>query len=403
MAHSTSLLLCGLAITIGAGCQGASDRTTAARGTVADQDAPRLSLAPPSDSLPHQFGKIASTRELSDGRVLVSDETAVQLLIVDFTDGSVSVVGREGQGPGEYRAVGGMWPVRGDTTLHKEPYASRLIVLAGSDVMGTFASGDSIVQRLGATPILGTDTTGHVVIAAWHRDAQGQIIPADSLHLVRVNWKTGVTDTVTRIQSEQGWSGSSGVKGGGGPAAAGSPSGGGGSPKFAVSLSAPDQVAVLPSGWIAVARARPYRVDWCSPDRACTTGSILLPANPRLTDDHKRVYLQRAARTFAWPLTEDIAATSGWPEVLPPFITPPGRGDASAVLPAPVDRVLVRRTENAGSVDIRYDVVDRMAGMVGWFELPPTERVVGFGTQHVYVSRLTEDGSEQLRKHPWTF
>jgi hypothetical protein len=344
---------------------------------------------------------IAAVRELDSDRVLVSDESAVQLLVADFRSGGVSLVGRRGQGPGEYRQAGRVWPTHGDTTLHKEPYAPRLLVLAGSEVVGTRGARDSVVHALGLTPILGVDTLGHAVVAVWNRDARGRAKPSDSLHLVRVHWRTGMADTITRVESDQGWSDASGIEGGAAAVPGGGGESAGGRKNFVVSLLAPDQVAVLPSGWIAIARAEPYRVDWCSPAGVCTAGPVLQSQRPRLTDSYKQLYLRRAAMTFGWPPTERIDATSGWPKTLPPFVAPPARVDASAILAAPGDRVLVQRTDNAGSLSLRYDVVDRVNGIVGWIEVPPTERVVGFGAHHIYLSRTGADGSQQLLRHPW--
>lgn len=40
----------------------------------------------------------------------------------------------------------------------------------------------------------------------------------------------------------------------------------------------------------------------------------------------------------------------------------------------------------------RYDVVDREDGLIGWIDVPPAERVVGFGAQHIHLSRTRYEG-----------
>lgn len=355
-----------------------------------------------TDSLRFAFIVISSVRELSDGRVLVSDERAGQLLVADFLSDTAHVIGRQGQGPGEYRQVGRLRPTRGDTTLHKEPYVPRVLVLAGSDIVATLGSGEHGVGQLGFTPILGVDSLGRAAIAAWHRDSEGRLNASDSLHVLRVQWRSGAVDTSTRVQSDRGWSEKAGIGSASAPVEAGGGRGAG--PKrYAISLVAPDQVAVMPSGWIAVARAAPYRVDWCAPTRGCAAGPALQTGRRRLTDEDKRHYLRRTAATSSWPPTERLEETSGWPDFMPPVALPPSRIDASAIIAAPGDRVLVQRTADVGAVNARYDVIDRVAGIVGWMELLPSEQVVGFGAKHMYLSRTTEDGWQQLRRHPWPF
>jgi hypothetical protein len=51
----------------------------------------------------------------------------------------------------------------------------------------------------------------------------------------------------------------------------------------------------------------------------------------------------------------------------------------------------------------RYDVVDREDGLIGWIDVPPAERVVGFGVQHIHLSRTSDEGGQHLRRHPWAF
>jgi hypothetical protein len=127
---------------------------------------------------------------------------------------------------------------------------------------------------------------------------------------------------------------------------------------------------------------------------------VLQASSPRMTDEYKVYYLKRAAANYSWPPTERVEETSRWPEVFPPFAFPTSRIDASAILLAPGERVLVERTENPGSLATRYDVIDQENGLVGWIELPPAERVIGFGAGHIYVARTTEAGWQQLLRHP---
>lgn len=361
----------------------------------------RIQLPPASDSIRHAFELVTAVRELSDGRVLVSDERATQLFVADFRTGTVRSIGRSGRGPAEYQQVGRLWPIGRDSTIHKEPYSPRLILIVGDEIITTFGAGDATVRRMGVRPVLGADSMGRVLFTELHRDTRGAVAPPDSLHVVRLHLRTGALDTVTRTQSQAGWSEDHGVPQTAPPTRA--PGGSaGGRPLYSVAIYAPDQVALTGSGWIAVARARPYRVDWCSPAGRCTTGPVLASELPTFTAQAKRLYLRRAERMDGWPPTSSVEEAHGWPDVVPPFTSPSFRLDASPMIVAPGDKVLIERLSLSEPLMTRFDIVDRVLGFIGWIEIPPEERIIGFGARHVYISRTGEDGGQRLQRHRWT-
>jgi hypothetical protein len=170
-----------------------------------------------------------------------------------------------------------------------------------------------------------------------------------------------------------------------------------------MSIYGPDQVAVFPDGWIAIARTNPYRVDWCPPGQHCRAGPVLMASQLRTTDREKQAYLEMAARTHGWPPTTDLSATSGWPRVLPPFVERPSRLDVGALLAMPDGSVLIERLPSADSVWMRYDIVPRGGVVAGQVRLPLGEQIVGFGRESVYVVASDSDGLQRLRRHPWNF
>lgn len=157
-------------------------------------------LAAPSAILGEEFSRIASVRELPDGRVLISDEKDTRVVVADFTNGSVRQIGRTGSGPGEYRQVGRIWALAGDTTLIKEPFAPRWILLSGSDAVSTLGAGDNTVQRVGQNRIVGSDAIGNVVWTTYGRDVNIRPSLTDSLVVLRLNRASGRVDTIARAQ-----------------------------------------------------------------------------------------------------------------------------------------------------------------------------------------------------------
>jgi hypothetical protein len=354
-----------------------------------------LQLRPADGEIAEGFSVISSIRELGDGRVLISDEKETRLILADFRSGSVTTLGRRGRGPGEYQQVARLWAVAGDSTLHKEPFSARLLMLDGARIAQTVGLADRALAFIASERLLGVDHRGGMIVAT--RASSG-----DSLHLVRVLRGGARADTIARLQSQDGWSGSAVRDASTQPVAAGTrpPSA---RPNYVISLTAPDQVAVFPDGWIAIARANPYRVDWCPPVQRCRVGAVISADQPRMTDREKQAYLEIAARTHGWPPTSDLSETSGWPNVLPPFAARPSRVDAGEVLALPDGSVLIERLPSAAAMWVQYDIVTRDGRVAGRIRLPLGEQIVGFGKQSVYVVAVDSDGLQRLRRHPWEF
>ena len=374
-----------------------ASRALAAQATT---NAPPVRLSRASATNPAEFTVIAGVRELTDGRVLVTDEKDGVLVAVDFRAGTSLAVGRTGQGPGEYRQVGRLWPLGGDSTLLKEPFAPRWLLLRGVEVIATLGPGDPSVRAVGMMPIMGSDTRGGIGVVQFGRDANGRPRLDDSLLLVRVARPSLRVDTIARIGSPTQWERRAGVT----PSPPAVAAAGGGAPaarRYALGLQVQAQVAVFADGWIAIARTDPYRVDWCAPGRACEIGRPLETARPPMSARERQAYLQAMQQMRGWPPTTDVSAVSGWPNVIPPFTMPSRRIDGSAVLAMPDGRLMVERLPTADSRARRYDIVSRRGELAGRLLLPFAERIVGFGSGTVYTAIADADGVERLRRHAW--
>src|SRR5262245_30534136 len=78
---------------------------------------PVRTLSTPEVELSQPFIRISGIRELRDGRTVVVDPGDKLVAIVDFARGSLTKIGREGAGPGEFRSPGKVLASRGDTTI----------------------------------------------------------------------------------------------------------------------------------------------------------------------------------------------------------------------------------------------------------------------------------------------
>jgi hypothetical protein len=81
----------------------------------------------PDATIEAPFTMIAGVRELPGQRALVTDQMDRGIVLVDFTTGTREAVGRQGEGPGEYRFPTA--PLRGiaDTTWVVDPMLRRIL------------------------------------------------------------------------------------------------------------------------------------------------------------------------------------------------------------------------------------------------------------------------------------
>ena len=63
------------------------------------------------------FSLIKGFRELSDGRILVTDWTEERVTVLDLVSGDARDLGRVGGGPSEFRLPSQLIPLPGDSTL----------------------------------------------------------------------------------------------------------------------------------------------------------------------------------------------------------------------------------------------------------------------------------------------
>ncbi len=366
----------------------------------AQQDAVApIQLRPATATIPEVFSRVSAVRELPDGRVLVVDEQETRLVIADPRSGTVTPVGRRGNGPGEFRQLGRLWLLRADSSLVKEPYAPRWLLLRGATITATLGPGEPVVARAGQFPLMGADTLGNVYAVQFGRDGSGRLSPTDSLVLVRVNRRTLRTDTIARLRPADAWSRSVGTSSG--PPVAAAAGGGGAARRFVIGIQAPDQAIAFPDGWVAVARVDPHRVDWCPPAGRCVPGREIPAPRVNLSERERRYYLEVAARTHGSPPTTDVAATTGWPPFLPAFVVPPGSIDGSALHAMPDGRLMIARQPTSGSPFVRHDIVSRAGRVEGWLRLPVGEQVVGFGVASIYILITDAEGGQRVRRHPW--
>lgn len=365
------------------------------------------------------FTAINAVRELKDGRVLVVDSRDKVVQLVDLKTGSATKVGREGQGPGEYSLPMAIVALPGDSSGIYDPLNQRyLIVGPDGKPAGFFSSRpedddsrDAAAGRPGGggpgrmmgginlSPPRGSDRSGNIYVAGPPmRFGPDGPVPLDSVPMQRFDRTKKTLQIVGYIKVPKGntqVSGSAGrmnVRVGG-----------------ANPFAARDDWAVAADGRIAVIHADDYHVEWIAPNGQRTAGPATSYSKTKLTNAHKKWWHETARRrgggliianengkmsaSTAPPPSGPPEERDDWPEYLPPFL---GNG---AVQVAPNGQLWVLQATASDDVQPTYDIFDASGKLAARVQLAKRSRVVGFGTNTIYVVRSDEDDLQYLQRY----
>src|SRR5688500_2183971 len=101
----------------------------AAASLFAAQEPPVRTISKLDIEYAEPFSCIGGLRELSNGRVIVGDPREKTLALIDLRSGTVTKIGREGQGPSEWGVPGNLLAAAGDTTLLWDQGNRRFLVI----------------------------------------------------------------------------------------------------------------------------------------------------------------------------------------------------------------------------------------------------------------------------------
>ncbi len=360
----------------------------------------KSSLGKPDAESAETFTRVAGIRELASGKVLVVDPSDKVVQLVDLAGGTMTKVGREGQGPGEYGLPFVLLGIPGEQTLLYDIAGRRFLTIGQDGKPGPIlemprppvpqgGAGGPVVA-FGLTIPRGVDAQGRIYFEGSPFTPTGA--SADSVPIMRWDRVKPVFDTVGYLTLPKGNAVSSGgggrftVRIGGGKVYA---------PAEAWDVAGDGRVArLLPS---------PYRVIWF--DKGKPMPGPVQPYSPiKVTQAEKDQYTENLKKQK--PIVMSIGGGGGggtsqqvtqpppeFEETMPPFT---GRG---AVLATPDGEVWVLRTRSAGNKIPSYDVFDKTGTLVKQVSLNPNSRVVGFGKGTVYVARSDEDDLQYLQRY----
>ena len=354
-----------------------------------------VTLSPPTGVFSEPFSSVTGIRELSDGRLLVSDRIEQTISFVDLESGTAQPVGRVGAGPGEYRMPGMLLPLRADSTLLMDVGNMRMTVIgpngitsqsiplikpngqhlvpSRSDTNGVLFSESQSMWMFGPSSPLQVEEPDSIPITSWDLFAE----TVDTLCFLsmhgreRKRMRFGEADLrrffPPAFPSRDGWT-------------------------------------VAPDGRIALVYASDYHVEWVLPggDR------VIGPSTPYdpipVNDEEKQLWTERvgggtvlavSGEPEGGALTQRMPTPSpdeiNWPQFKPPFVS-------DLIFVAPDGNLWVGRHVAANDPRI-FDVFDEEGKIVRSVVLPQGRRLVGFGSQSLYAVRTDDDDLLWLERY----
>jgi hypothetical protein len=361
-----------------------------AAAPAAAQDEPQtVTLTEAEARFPEPFSALLGLRELSDGRVLISDRIQQTVAQLDFSSGTYEEIGRSGGGPGEYQMPGPLFAL-GDTTLLMDMGNRRLAPILPD---GRIGSNSIPLRHPAGFPILprGVDAEGRIYF-----DLAGMMMPgleegamAGVAPILRWDRSTSAIDTMGYMNfppMEPAGPGEARIEiGGRGP------------------YDGQDAWSVTPAGAVGVARFAEYHIEWLSPEGASASGPVISYDPVKVTQDDKEAWAdQMAARGVMIQVENGRRRTMrpprpstdnlNWPEYKPPFTGFSARAAADGSL-------WVERTRKSNQRNATYDVFDGRGNLVSRVVLPADRRLFGFGDGVLYAIYTDEDDLEWLERY----
>lgn len=358
--------------------------------------APRK-LGAPTAKVEQDFTTIDGVFELKDGRVIVLDSRENVIHLIDLKTGAAKKLGREGDGPGEYRRPVEIWPSSGDSALIRDfaRFGQLMVVTPQGELGGFVSMTDSTFSTRSFNPSF-IDRAGRIYGLEY--TPQGGAY--DSARIVRWDRVKPARDTVARFRAQLAPAeppnekdiirDRSGNAVGYRPAAV---------PRVFVPYN---EWTAGPDGRVAIVRAAPYQVIYVSANGPRVSGPVIQYTTVTVTQAEKDEYLAEASKPgLSLSSRNGVISTQyvkrqpptnvEWAEMLPPFATRSTRFASDGML-------WVKRNVKAGAATT-YDLFDQSGKLAMQLELPPGRKVVGFGNGAVYLARVDDDDLHYLERY----
>lgn len=368
------------------------------------QAVPVRDLPKPSREIEDPFSLVSGAIEIKPGQVLTVDGIEMELAMVDFAKGSKTAIGRQGSGPGEYRAPAGLFRLSGDSIWVLDAAQQRIVAFNPDLTPGTsipLILFDQSTMTAMSAPFFsdrkGLLYTSAMAIQVGRGGAGGndaQISLPDSVGVVKMDPRGKIPRAeLTRVRFPI--SGKPDIKMSGTAM------------KYSMAypgLIASDPWTVFPDGRVAVVRGATYTVEFIAPDGKKSAPVRVAYEPIRVTAADQKAEMDEANRVMK---EQGKAAQKMMPagmtmdfELLPPESWPANYPAVSPLgaLAAPDGRLWVKRATPIRVGREQWDVIDQAGKLVASWRLPAKTTLVALGQGVVYTTRTDGDDLRYLQR-----
>jgi hypothetical protein len=333
----------------------------------------------PDAALQESFTNLAGVRELPGNRAVVTDQAERLVYVVDFSSGSRRQIGRQGDGPAEYRFPMAPFAAADNSTWMLDATRRVVHVISFDGTFRPALSPPYAAVPGGLLSARGVDASGRIYFEGNSFNSEtGRF--TDSVAVIRWNPSTNSTEIVGKVSS----GGRVLIQRQGSTASVA---------RSILPFPHVDAWTPLPDGRVAVVRQSPHTIAFFEANGTLRSGAVIdIPAVP-VTGAERDAYRERnsASRMVAAGGGEARRVQiedESFPKEMPPFV-------ATSVIPDPSGRIWIGRSHRARDRTWRYDLYNAQGAAVGQATLPVHSRVVGFGEGVVYVAR-TDPSDDQV-------
>ena len=166
---------------------------------------PTLTIGVIDGAEEYQLFRAASAVRLATGEIVVANSGTYELRFYDSSGGFLRKVGREGEGPGEYRLLRAVWRHGTDSLIVPDPLNRRVNVLTGDgEFVRSFSLGADLVVPLGLL------SEGTFLCMMRERPAEGERpegLVRSHMYYARYDVDGGLLDTLVRRPGDEGYYG----------------------------------------------------------------------------------------------------------------------------------------------------------------------------------------------------
>jgi len=336
----------------------------------------RIDLTGKADAVTGEpFTMVTGVRELPGNRAIVTDQFERAVYLVDFNARTRRQIGRQGDGPAEYRFPMAPMAAAANRTWILDATLRRVHVIEPDGSFGAPMNPPYAAVPGGLLAARGVDEAGRIYFEgnSFNQETGGFI---DSVSIIRWNPAGNVTENLGKV-----WTGGRVRVDRGGMIASVA--------RSAMPFGQVDAWVPLPEGGVAIVRHDPYQVLVLDRGEVHTGPAIRHTPIP-VTAAERTAFRERhsSSRMTASGGGESRRAPAvsdaEFPPNMPAFI-------ATRVVVAPDGTVWVGRSQRSTDRTWSYDLFDRHGRRVGGATLPAHSVVVGFGADVVYVARTNPD------------